>query len=75
MCMEMLLLYLMGFIFIFNIYLLIYLSLAALGLHCWAPAFSSCGDQGLHFVAVRGLLIVVASWALERRLSSCGTRA
>ena len=60
---------------------------------------SSCGEQGLLFVAVSGLLITVASrcgaWALgalasivvacgltscglqalERRLSSCGTRA
>ena len=41
-------------IFFFN-YLLIYL-LAALGLHCCAWAFSSCGEQGLFFVAVCGLL-------------------
>ena len=35
--------------------------MAVLGLHCCVQAFSSCGEQGLLFVAVRGLLIVVAS--------------
>ena len=35
--------------------------MAALGLHCWARAFSSCGEWGLLFVAVCGLLIAVAS--------------
>ena len=79
--------------------LFIYLFLATLGLRCCAWAFSSCGEWGLLFVAVRGLLIAVASrcraralgmrasvvvahglsscgpQALERRLSSCGTRA
>ena len=55
-------------------------------------AFSSCGEQGLPFIVVRGLLIAwllllrstgsrragFSSYglqALERRLSSCGTRA
>ena len=38
-----------------------YLILAVLGLRCYVQAFSSCGEQGLLFVAVRGLLIVVAS--------------
>ena len=60
----------------------------ALGLRCCARAFSSCSEQGLLFVAVRGLLIAVASllvrtWALGTqasvvgacRLSSCGTWA
>ena len=41
---------------------------AALGLRCCAWAFSSCGEQGLLFVAVRGLLIAVASLAAEHRL-------
>ena len=49
----------------------IYLFLAALGLRCCVRAFSSCGERGLLFVAVRGLLIVVASrcgaWALGAR--------
>ena len=40
---------------------LIKLFLAVLGLLCCARAFFSCGEQGLLFVAVRGLLIVVAS--------------
>ena len=35
--------------------------LAALGLRCCAWALSSCGEQGLLFLAVRGLLIAVAS--------------
>ena len=69
------------------IYLFIYL-LAALGLHCCARAFSSCGERGLLLVAVCGLLITVASlccgaWALgpraavvvARGLSSCGLQA
>ena len=37
---------------------LYYLFLAALGLRCCTRAFSSCGKQGLLFVAVCGLLIV-----------------
>ena len=48
------------------IYLFIYL--AALGLHCCARAFSSCGERGLLFVAVRGLLIAVASLVVEHGL-------
>ena len=47
--------------------------MAALGLRCCARAFSSCGERGLLFVAVRGLLTVVASrcsaWALGARPS------
>ena len=45
--------------FFFNLFL------AALGLLCCAQAFSSCGERGLLFVAVRGLLIVVASLVAE----------
>ena len=37
--------------------------LAALGLRCRVQAFSSCGERGLLFVVVRGLLIAVASLA------------
>ena len=57
------------------IYLFIYLYLfmAALGLCCCARAFSSCGERGLLFVVVRGLLIVVAS--LCCRAQALGTRA
>ena len=46
----------------------IHLFLAALGLCCCAQAFSSCGEQGLLFIAVRGLLIVVASLVAEHGL-------
>ena len=46
---------------IYLIYLFIYLFLAVLGLHCCARASSSCGEWGLLFVVVPGLLIVVAS--------------
>ena len=47
---------------------LINLFLAVLGLHCCAQAFSSCGEQGLPFVVVRGLLIAVASLVEEHGL-------
>ena len=46
----------------------IYLFLAALGLRCCARAFSSCGEQGLLFVVVHGLLIAVASLVVEHGL-------
>ena len=52
------------------IYLFIYL--AVLGLRCCARAFSSCGEWGLVFVAVHGLLIVVASLVAEHGLSARG---
>ena len=38
----------------------IYLFLAALGLHCCVWVFSSCGEWGLLFVVVCGLLIALA---------------
>ena len=53
----------------------IYLFLAALGLRSCVRAFSSCGERGLLFVAVHGLLIAVASLVVARGLSSCGSRA
>ena len=61
--------------------------MAVLGLRFCARAFSSCDERGLLFIAVRGLLIAVASrcgaWALGVRasvvvahgLSSCGSPA
>ena len=42
--------------------------MAVLLLHCCALAFSSCGKRGLLFVAVRGLLIAVASLVAEHGL-------
>ena len=57
-----------------------YLFLAVLGLHFCARAFSSCGERGPLFIAVRGPLTVTASLVAQhrlqtRRLSSCGSRA
>ena len=46
-------------------YLFIYLFMAALDLCCCVWAFSSCGEWGQLFDAVRGLLIVVASLVAE----------
>ena len=54
------------FFFFFNKF--IYLFLVVLGLCCCVRAFSSCGKRGLLFVAVRGLLIAVASLIVEHRL-------
>ena len=42
--------------------------LAALGLRCCVQAFSSCSEGELLFIAVRGLLIVVASPVAEHGL-------
>ena len=52
----------------FKFIYLIYLFLAALGLRCCVQAFSSCGKQGLLFVVVCRLLIVVASLVAEHGL-------
>ena len=54
--------------------------MAVLGLRFCARAFSSCGERGPLFIAVRGPLTVAASLAAEQRLqtrrrSSCGSRA
>ena len=53
-------------------FFLIYLCLAALGLHCCLWAFSSCGEWGLLFVAVHKPLIVVASLVVENGLYAHG---
>ena len=50
------------------LFLLVYLFLAALGLRCCAGTFSSCGEWGLLFVVVRGLLTAVASLVAEHGL-------
>ena len=50
----------------FKINFFLSLFLAVLGLRCCA--FSSCGELGLLFVAVRGLLLVVASLVMEHGL-------
>ena len=58
------------FLFIFNKF--IYLFLAALSLCCCTWTFSSCGEWGLLFVAVCGLLIAVASPVAEHSLQAHG---
>ena len=62
------------------IYFIYFLFLAVLGLRFCARAFSSCGERGPLFIAVRGPLTVTVSVVAEhrlqtRRLSSCGSRA
>ena len=66
------------FFFFFNLF--IYLFVDVLGLSFCARAFSSCGERGPLFIAVRGPLTIAASLVAEhklqtRRLSSCGSRA
>ena len=56
------------FILFYKFIYFIYLFLAVLGLRCPAWAFSNCGEQGLLFVAVSGLLIAVASLVVEHGL-------
>ena len=58
--------------FLFCWFFKIYLFLAALHLRCCARAFSSCGEWGLLFVVVHGLLIAVASLVAEHGLQACG---
>ena len=55
-------------VFFFKFICFIYLFLAALGLPCCVRAFPSCGERGLLFIVVRGLLIAVASLAAEHGL-------
>ena len=47
--------------------------MAALGLHCRAQAFSSCGAWGLLFLAAHRLLIAVASLVVTCKLRSTGS--
>ena len=54
--------------------------MSVLGLRFCARAFSSCGERGPLFIAVRGPLTIAASLAAEHklqthRLSNCGSRA
>ena len=57
------------------IFFLVYLFLAALGLHCCTRAFSSCGKWGLLFVVVRWLLLLRSMGSRCAGFSSCGTWA
>ena len=56
------------FYFAFYKFISFILFLATLGLRCCMQTFSSCGERGLLFVAVHGLLIVVASLVVEHGL-------
>ena len=57
------------FFFPLNLFIyFIYLFLAVLGLCCCTRAFSSCGELGLLFVAVHGLLTGMASLVAEHGL-------
>ena len=49
--------------------------MAVLGLRLCARAFPSRGKRGPPLIAVHGPLTIVASPVVERRLSSCGSRA
>ena len=71
------------FVCLFVCLILVYLFLAVLGLHCCTQTFSSCGEQGLLFIALCGdfsccgaqALGVQASVVVAHRLSSCGSWA
>ena len=72
------LLQLLAFLFFYCIFQFLKF-LAVLGLHCCTRGFSSCSEQGLLLVVVRGLLIAVASLVAEQGsrpsgFSSCGSR-
>ena len=55
-------------LFFFNLFIIIIIFLAALVVGRCMQAFSSCGEWGLLFVALHGLLIAVASLVAEHRL-------
>ena len=66
--------------YILFIYVCMYVCMAVLGLRFCARAFSSCGEWGPLFIAVRGPVTIAASVVAEhrlqtRRLSSRGSRA
>ena len=52
--------------FLVNFFLSLFFD--ALGVCCCAQALSSCGERGLLFVVVCGLLIVMASFVAEHGL-------
>ena len=60
-------------LFLYTFIYLYFSFLAALGLCCCVQAFSSCGEQGPLFVAVRRLLTAVASLVEEH--GALGARA
>ena len=73
--------FILFYYYFFNFFkFFIYLFMAVLGLRLCVRAFSSRGERGPLFIAVRGPLTITASLVAEhrlrtRRLSSCGSRA
>ena len=68
------------YLFILKNLFIYYLFLAVLGLHCCTPAFSSCGEQGLLFVAACSfsllwLLLLQSTGSRRAGFSSCGSQA
>ena len=59
------------FVFCFFLNQYFFFFLAVLGLRFCARAFSSCGERGPLFTAVRGPLTVAASLVAEHRLQTC----
>ena len=57
-------------IFFFINLFIYYLFLTALGLCCCMQVISSCGERGLLFLAMCGLLIAVASLVVEHGLQA-----
>ena len=60
--------FLIGLYFFIYKFISLILFLVVLCLHRCMRAFSSCGERGLLFIAVHGLLIVVASLVVEHGL-------
>ena len=70
----------LSFFYSNHLFIYLYLFLSVLGRRFCARAFSSCGERGPLFIAVRGPLTIAASPVAEhrlqmRRLSNCGSRA
>ena len=69
-----------GIVLLFFFLIFLFFFLSVLGLRFCARAFSSCGEWGPLFIAVRVPLTAAASLVAEHRLqthrlSSCGSRA
>ena len=60
-----------SFFFLIKLFICLFLFLAVLGRRCCLQAFSSCGERGLLFVAVCGLLTVLASLVADHGLQAC----
>ena len=62
-------------IFPYSLTFFFFLGGAALGLLCCAPAFSSCDERGLLFIAVWWLLLWQSTGSRRVGFCSCGARA